>query len=56
MFHSVYRKDGDYYPEVSSEKFIHNFFLRNIRNFGFWGFESSSRNIRSVLGFLFPEI
>ena len=26
LFDSVYRKDGNYYPKVFSEKFIHNFF------------------------------
>ena len=38
---SVYRKDGNYYPKVFLDKFIHNFFWRNIRNFGFCGFGSS---------------
>ena len=42
LFDSVYRKDGNYYPKVSLEKFIHNCFWRNIRNFGFWGFGSTS--------------
>ena len=26
LFHSVYRKDGNYYPKLFLEKFIHNFF------------------------------
>ena len=38
LFDSVYRKDGNYYPKVILEKFIHNFFLRNIKKFGFWSF------------------
>ena len=36
-----YRKDENYYLKVFLEKFIHNFFWRSIRNFGFWGFGSS---------------
>ena len=35
LFNSVYRKDGNYYSNVFLEKFIHNFFGRNITNFGF---------------------
>ena len=42
LFDSVYRKDGNYYPSAFLEKFIVNFFWKNIRNFGFWGFGSSS--------------
>ena len=42
LFDSVDRKDGYYYPKVFLEKFIHEFFWRNIRNFGLWGFGSSS--------------
>ena len=42
MFDSVYRKDGKYQVKVFLEKFIHNAFWRNIRNFDFLGFESSS--------------
>ena len=42
LFDSVNIKDGNYYPKVFLEKFIHNFFGRNIRNFGSWGFGSSS--------------
>ena len=42
MIDSVYRKEERYYPQVFLEKFIHNFFLINIRNFGFGGFGSSS--------------
>ena len=42
LFDSVYRKDGNYYPKVFLEKFIHNVFWRNIRNFSFWGIGSSS--------------
>ena len=38
---SVYTKDENYYPKVFLEKFIHNSFWRNIRNLGFWGFQSS---------------
>ena len=49
LIDSVYRKDEKYYPKMFLEKFIHNFFWRNIRNFGFWGFESSSQKIRSFL-------
>ena len=45
----VYRKDGNYYPKVFLEKIIHNFFWRSIINFVFWGFGSSSRNIRHYL-------
>ena len=42
LFNSVYRKDGNHYPKVFLEKIIHNFFWKNITNFGFWGFGSSS--------------
>ena len=42
LFDSVYRKDGNYFPKVFLEKFIHNFFWRSIINFGFGGFGSSS--------------
>ena len=42
LIDSVYRKDENYYPQVFLEKFIHNFFLRNIGNLGFRGFGSSS--------------
>ena len=35
LFDSVNRKDGNSYPKVFLEKFIYNFFWRNIRNFGF---------------------
>ena len=41
-FDSVYEKDGNYYLKVFLEKFIHNYFWRNIRNVSFWGFGSSS--------------
>ena len=41
LFDSVYRKDVNYYLKVFLEKFIHNFFWKNIRNFRFWGFGSS---------------
>ena len=41
LIDSVYRKDEKYYLKVFLEKFIHNFFWRSIRNFGFWGFGSS---------------
>ena len=34
LFHSVYRKDGNYYPKVFSENIIHNFFWRSMINFG----------------------
>ena len=37
MFHSVYRKDGDYYPEVFFEKFILNFFFEKYKKFWFLG-------------------
>ena len=49
LIDSVYRKDENYYPKVFLEKFIHNFVWRNITNFNFWGFGSSSSNIRSFL-------
>ena len=49
LFDSFYRKDGNYYSKVFLEKIIHNFFWKIIINFGFWGFGSSSRNIRSFL-------
>ena len=42
LLDSVYRKDRNYCPKVFFEKFIHNFFLENIKNFVFWGFGSSS--------------
>ena len=42
LLDSVYRKNGNYYPKVILEKFIHNFLSRNIRNFGFWCFRSSA--------------
>ena len=35
LFDAVYRKDGNYYPEVILRIFTHNIFWRNIRNFGF---------------------
>ena len=35
LIDSVYRKDEKYYLKVFLEKFIHNFFRRSIRNFGF---------------------
>ena len=38
----VYRKDGIYYPKVSLEKLVHNFFWKSIIIFGSWGFGSSS--------------
>ena len=41
LFHSVYKKDGNYYPKVFLERFIHNFFQKNIKNFGFWGLRRS---------------
>ena len=42
LLDSVYRKDGKHYLKVFLEKFIHNIFWRNIKNFRFWGFVSSS--------------
>ena len=42
LFDSAYRKDRNYYPRVFLERFIHNFFWRNIKKNCFWGFESSS--------------
>ena len=45
--------DGNYYPKVFLEKLIRKFFWRRMTNFGFWGFESFSLNIRS---FLNPEL
>ena len=42
LFDSVNRKDGNYYPKVFLDKFIHDYFWRSIINFGFLGFGSSS--------------
>ena len=42
LFDSVRRKDGNFYPNVFLETFIHNFFWRSIINFGSGGFGSSS--------------
>ena len=42
LFDLVYSKDENYYPKFFLEKFIHNFCWKNIRNFCFWDFESSS--------------
>ena len=42
IFYSVYRKDENYYLKVLLQKFIHNFFWRNIRDFDFQGFGSFS--------------
>ena len=42
LFDSVYRKNGNYRPKVFLEKFIYSFFWRNIKNFSFWSFGSSS--------------
>ena len=41
LFDSVYGKDGNYYPKVLWEKFIHNVFERSIIKFGFRVFGSS---------------
>ena len=49
LIDSVYRKDENYYPQVFLEKFINSFLRRSIRIFGFWGFWSSSWNIRIFL-------
>ena len=49
LFDSVYIKYGNYYPKVFLQKFIQNFFWKSIINFSFWGFGSSSWNIRSFL-------
>ena len=46
LIDSVHRKDENYYPQVFLEKFMNNFLWRSIRIFGFWGFWSSSWNIR----------
>ena len=35
LFDSVYRKDGNYYPQVILEKFTHNFFLEKYKKFWF---------------------
>ena len=35
LLDSAYIKDGNYYPKVGLEKFIHNFLSKNIRNFNF---------------------
>ena len=40
LIDSVYRKDENYYFKFFFEEFIHNFFWRSIRNFGFWDFGS----------------
>ena len=37
LFDSVHRKDGNYYPKMFLEKFIHNFFWRSITKFWFLG-------------------
>ena len=42
LIDSVYRKDKNYYPKVFLEKYIYNFLKKNLRNFGFWCFRSSS--------------
>ena len=42
LIDSVYRKDKNYYPNVFLEKCIYNFLKKNLRNFGFWCFRSSS--------------
>ena len=39
FIHHCYKKDGNYYPKVFLEKFIHDFSWRNIANFGFWGWK-----------------
>ena len=39
MFHSVYRKDENYYQNVFLEKLIDKLFWRSITNFGFWDLE-----------------
>ena len=46
LFDSVYRKNGNYYPEMLLEKFGQSFFWRRIINFGFWGFGNTFWNIR----------
>ena len=38
-------KKGKHYPKVLLEKNFENIFWRNMKNFGFWVFESSSSNI-----------
>ena len=64
LFDSVYKKDGNLNPKVILEKFIHNFFRRNIKKFGFCCFGSSSWSIRKFRflkhkkifrGFRFPK-
>ena len=42
LFDSGFRKNGNYFPKVFLEKFIYSFFWRNIKNFSFWSFGSSS--------------
>ena len=42
LFDSDFRKNGNYCPKVFLEKFIYSFFWRNIKNFSFWSFGSSS--------------
>ena len=56
LFDSVYKKRENYYPKKFLEKFIHNIFWRNIRNFYFWGFRSSSGNIRKFCFIKYNEV
>ena len=42
FFDLVYRKNGNCYPKVFLEKFIHNFFWRSMLHFEFWGSGRSS--------------
>ena len=51
MFDSVYKKDGNYYPKVFLEKFIHNFFLKKYNRFwflGLWKFLLKYKNFSSL--------
>ena len=55
LFDSVYRNDGNYYPKVFLEKFIHTSLWRSVIDFGFWGYGSSSWNIRKVRSLKYKE-
>ena len=50
LFDSGFRKNGNYCPKVFLEKFIYSFFWRNIKNFSFWSFGSSSWSKKENFG------
>ena len=57
LIESVYRKDENLFPKMFTERSIHNFLLRGMRNFGFCGLGSSSWNITKLFQkVLFPKI